>query len=297
MAGVTGIHRCRNRRARAIGLLLMERRARCRRPFTLRFTTTSTKAEIHYANAAAPSIPFALAGIVSDIRGLHDFYPEPPAFLSNQLGQVHPVADFTNGNVGPGNEFLAPGDLATIYDITPLYNGGTTGVGQSIAIIGQTDVILSDISDYQTLFGLPVVAPTVVLYGEDPCLAGCNENDQIESALDLEVSNAVATNATIIYATSTNVFFSVMQAIDNNLAPVITMSYGGCEQDDQQILASLEAEARRPNAEGITWMASSGDSGAAGCDLSGSPEATQGLAVNVPAAIPEVTGVGGHGIQ
>jgi subtilase family serine protease len=251
--------------------------------------------KVHYANATAPQIPMALAGIVSDIRGLHDFHPEPPRFSAGQLSKEHPIADFTNGAVGAGNEFLAPGDLATIYDITPLYTAGTNGAGQSIAIIGQTDIVASDITDYQTLFDLPVVAPTVVLYGADPCggvIANCNPNDQIESDLDLEVSNAVATNATIIYATSTDVFTTVMNVIDNNLAPVITMSYGGCELDDQSILASMQAEAQQANAEGITWMASSGDSGAAACDFG--TEGESGLQVNIPASIPEVTGVGGN---
>jgi subtilase family serine protease len=247
---------------------------------------------VHYANATAPAIPLALAGIVSDIRGLNDFHPEPPKYSANQLAKVHPIADFTNGTLG--QEFIAPGDLATIYDITPLYNAGTNGAGQSIAIIGQTDIDPFDIAAYQTLFSLPVVAPTVVLYGPDPCggnLNNCNPNDQIESDLDLEVSNAVARNATIYYATSTDVFTTVTNVIDNNLAPVMTMSYGGCELDNQDGLAFLQAVAQQANSEGITWMASSGDSGAAGCDFG--TVGQNGLQVNVPASIPEVTGVGG----
>jgi subtilase family serine protease len=251
--------------------------------------------KMHYANATAPAIPLSLAGIVSDIRGLHDFHPEPPRRSEDLPSKLHSIADFTNGPVGPGNEFLAPGDLANIYDIMPLYNAGTDGTGQSIAIVGQTDIVASDITDYQTLFGLPVVAPSVMLYGPDPCggnINNCNPNDQIESDLDLEISNAVARNATIYYATSTDVSISAMEIIDNNLAPVMTMSYGGCELDDQSSLGSLQAEAQQANAEGITWMASSGDSGAAACDV-GANIAQNGLQVNVPASIPEVTGVGG----
>ncbi len=53
--------------------------------------------------------------------------------------------------------------------------------------------------------------------------------------------------------------------------------------------------AKKGNSQGITWIASSGDSGAAGCENDGGMEtvATTGLSVNLPASIPEVTGVGG----
>ena len=78
-------------------------------------------------------------------------------------------------------------------------------------------------------------------------------------------------------------------AIDQNLAPVISMSYGECELGGS---VSARAMAQQANAEGITWMNSSGDSGAAGCDY-GAKVASNGLSVIFPADIPEVTAVGG----
>ncbi len=254
----------------------------------------SVNGELHFANSTAPAIPAALAGIVDNIRGLNDFRPKAPR--RNNLTKK-PVADYSNGCVGAGCEFLAPGDLETIYDVQPLYNSGINGSGQKIAIMGQTDIYASDSTDYQTAFDLEVVAPTVVLYGPDPCggnLNNCDPNDQVESALDLEVSNALARNATIYYATSEDVFTSTQNAVDDNLAPVITFSYGICEPDDTQAdLTLYENVAQQANGQGITWLASTGDSGAAGCDDPSEKEATQGLAVNAPASVPEVTAVGG----
>lgn len=89
---------------------------------------------------------------------------------------------------------------------------------------------------------------------------------------------------------------SLQYAIQQNLAPVISMSYGGCEQ--RITSGSLNTTfwrtlGQQANAEGITWVASSGDSGAAGCDISSSPFALFGAAVLVPASLPEVTAVGG----
>ena len=67
------------------------------------------------------------------------------------------------------------------------------------------------------------------------------------------------------------------------------MSYGTCEAGSPSSYRTL---AQQANAQGITWMNSSGDSGAAGCDYDATI-ATQGPTVTFPADIPEVTAVGG----
>ena len=58
------------------------------------------------------------------------------------------------------------------------------------------------------------------------------------------------------------------------------------------LAAAYELEAKKANSLGITWVAATGDTGAAGCDAVG-PLASLGLAVYFPASIPEVTAVGG----
>ena len=50
--------------------------------------------------------------------------------------------------------YLAPDDLATIYDITPLYTAGFNGSGETLVIPGQTDLTLSDIATFRSTFGL-----------------------------------------------------------------------------------------------------------------------------------------------
>ena len=53
----------------------------------------------------------------------------------------------TPSHVTGGNlHFLAPGDIATMYDITALYSAGIDGTGQTLAVIGQTDVYLTDLA-------------------------------------------------------------------------------------------------------------------------------------------------------
>jgi subtilase family serine protease len=81
-------------------------------------------------------------------------------------------------------------------------------------------------------------------------------------------------------------------AIDQNLAPVISVSYGSASPHARSDMLGMESWARQANAQGITWVNVSGDSGGADC-LSGTSSNNAGLAVDSPANIPEVTGIGG----
>jgi hypothetical protein len=243
-------------------------------------------ATLHFANTTDPSIPVTLQPFVLMVRGLDDFRLEP---LSRR-GTLIP--DLTAGN---GAHYLVPGDVGIIYDINPLYNNGFNGSGQNVAVVGQTDIYMSDIEYFRTRFSLPSNNPQLVLVpgSQDP---GISSNDLLEASLDLEYSGGMAPNSTILFVYSTNVVTSLAYAIDQDLAPVISMSYGLCEAESSSPPSSAGAYyqslAQQGNSFGITWMAASGDSGAAGCDVD-VQSATLGLAVSLPASVPEVTAVGG----
>src|SRR5215467_9849695 len=232
----------------------------------------------HYAPAREPAIPAALAGIVSGFRGLHDFRMKPR---------------FTSSITG--NHFLVPDDVATIYDFKTLYANGLNGAGQSIAVVGQTDIMLSDISTFRQNANLPPNPPTVILVpgSGDP---GINSDDLTEADLDVEWSGAMAPNASIIYVNSGNgAFDSLQYAIDNKLAPVVSISYGDCEPNfamsDINFLSMLGQQA---NAQGMTIVAPSGDAGATDCDgdFPNRTVAQLGLSVDLPASLPYATAVG-----
>jgi uncharacterized protein (TIGR03437 family) len=240
---------------------------------------------LHYANSSDPTIPAALADVVTGIRGLSDFRLQP------RLRKATPQMN------GPGGTHdLAPDDLATIYDIAPLYAAGVEGTGQSLAVVGQSNINLSDIQAFNAMFNLPAPNVTKVLVGRtNPGLVTSGDED--ESDLDLEWSGAVARQAQIYFYYSDDVWTSAMYAIEQNQAQVLTMSYGACEPSDLVDLPTFQASARQANAEGMTFVASSGDDGAADCESSGAAVAQNGLAVDAPASIPEVTGVGGTEFQ
>src|ERR1019366_10242833 len=236
----------------------------------------------HFANATAPSVPAALAGVVRFFRGLDDFDPEPPAGIRNQT-PITPA--YTSSS---GSHSKAPDDFAAIYDLAPLYQNGIYGDTQSIAVLGRTDIDLPGYQTFRSLYHLPATTPVMHLVGTDP---GLSSTDLGEAMLDLEWSGAVARNATIIYVHATSVNTAAQEAIDKNLAPVMSFSYASCEPDASDTLRVL---AHQASAQGITWLVAAGDAGAAACDSHNDRQlASGGFAVSYPASIPEITAVGG----
>ena len=243
----------------------------------------------HYANTTDPSIPAALSNIVSGIRGLTDLSRMKPRLVRSRLNPNQTTR---------GGHQIVPDDFATIYDIMPLYSAGIDGTGQSLAIVGQTDIDVSDITKFRSTYNLSTInlTQTRVPGTPDP---GISPGDLDEADLDIEWSSAVARNANINYVFSDNVFTSVTYAIDQNIAPVISMSYGLCEVGGGLIfLPSTQMMAQQANAQGQTWLAATGDQGATDCDeldsSSGNVSVAQnGLSVDSPSSTPEVTAMGG----
>ena len=233
--------------------------------------------ETHFANTSDPAVPEALSDVVGGFLGLNDFRLHSflqPAQPENTSGTTH---------------YLVPADFATIYDLNPLYQAGVDGTGQSIAVVGQSDVSITDLRAFRTRYNLPPNDPKMLNYSTtDPGFT----SSQIEGDLDLEWAGAIAPQATIYYVYGPSAFTAIVAAIELDVAPVITISYGTCEIDfAPSVYRSI---AQQANAQGITILAASGDSGAAGCDTQGAePFATRGLAATFPSALPEVTGVGG----
>lgn len=266
--------------------------------FGARIHHYSVNGELHYANATEPSLPAALQGVVFAIRGLTDFRLRPAL---RRRGSVAPSAIrpmYTNATVcassiAPSGFCIGPDDLATIYDIKPLYNAGLNGSGQTIAVAGQTDIVTDDITQYRTFFNLPAInlQQTLVPGSPDPGIS--TSGDLGESDLDLELAGAVARNATINFVYSNDVMTSAQYAIDQNLAPILSISYGDCEADTPLSEAnSMQAMAQQANAQGITWFAAAGDSGATDCYGDGG-NLDNVVSVDIPASLPEVTGIGG----
>ena len=240
--------------------------------------------QISLANATEISVPQAISGMVLGVRGLDTFRPLPRARVARPNFTSHVS----------GSHFVSPGDFATIYNLKPLYDNGLDGTGEAIAVVGQTQIHTADIDAFRTAAGLsPKNLQLVAVNG-----TGFSSGDEVEADLDVEWSGAVAKNAAIFYvytgsASSQNVFNALEYAIDHNVAPVITTSYGNCEANLGAFTATLRADVQQANSQGQTVMAASGDAGAADCETQSAQVAIHGLAVDSPGSVPEVTAIGG----
>ncbi|HEU4414645.1 MAG TPA: protease pro-enzyme activation domain-containing protein, partial [Candidatus Angelobacter sp.] len=258
------------------------------RAFQTNIRQFEVNGQIHYANATDPSIPRAFSGLVEGVVSLHDFPLHHDANVAQLPG---------NANNVDGSHSLAPGDFATIYNLTPLYNAGIDGTGQTIAIVGRTDIVLGDVQFFRSTFLLPAKDPIFIHNGNAP--GDQKGNEELEADLDVEWSGAVAKNATIKFViskstrTTDGVTLSAQYIVNNNVAPVMSTSFGLCEQSlgaaGNTFWNNLWAQAA---AEGITAFVSTGDTGAAGCDANTAPVGTI-QAVNGIASTPNNIAVGG----
>jgi len=248
----------------------------------------------HFAPSTELSVPAGLAPVLLAVRNLSDFRPKPmhvaaarPAFTSSQSGAVH----------------FAPGDIKVAYNIPSSY----TGTGQTIALMGQSAVLTSDIENFQTASGLTVKDPTLVLV-PDSGYSAFYEGDESESDIDLEWSGAIAPGANIVFVyvgsnSNMSVTDALHYAVDEDIAPIISISYGTCETAlDSADITTGEAVGAQAVAQGQTIVASSGDSGSTACfDYFGTTDngttfttaMDQALAVSYPASSAYVTAAGG----
>ncbi len=259
----------------------------------------TVEGEDHWANAADPQIPVALAPVVTGIASLHNFLKKPMIHTRGEFSRdkaTNQVRPLFSGSDSAGPFFaVGPADFAKIYNSAPLLTQAPTpvdGTGQSIAIVGRTNIDIQDVRDFRNLFGLPVNDPQIILNGPDPGIV--SKGEETEADLDVEWAGAAAPGATVKFVISEStlvadgVDLSALYIIENNIAPVLSESFGACEAQTGSSIGALWEQAA---AQGITVLIPSGDSGSAGCD--GGNSATQGLAVSGIASTPFNVAVGG----
>ena len=273
------------------------------------------KGEQHWANSSDPQIPTALTPAIAGIASLNNFPRKamnvPAGIVKRENGKAiiskthlpNPLFTYPAGYTcsADGNYCfdIGPYDFATIYNLLPLWNNGTDGTGVTIAISGETDIEMSDVQAFRSMFGLPANNPVFVPNGPDPGIQG----DEPEADIDVQWSGAVAKGATIDFVisasteTTAGVDLSATYIVDQNLAPIMSESYGYCELGlgtaGNQFYNALWQQA---SAEGITVFISAGDAGSAGCDNfdAASPAPAQyGLQVSGFASTPYNVAVGG----
>jgi pseudomonalisin len=260
--------------------------------FATRIRRYGTGESEQLANESALSAPSRFASLISagtslavfPARSLLRKVPVPPRSAGEPSRVPRPL--FTSPS---GKHALAPADFAAIYNVAPLYAHGVTGKGVTIAIVSTSNLNLDDVRRFRSFFALPAKDPQIVVNGPDPGKIDAED----ESDLDVEWSGAVAPDADILLVLTggggDTLFISAQYAVNQNLASIISMSFGSCESTASR---GWDALWKQASIQGISAFVASGDSGCS-CDAFTSATATGGRQVNGLASSPYAVVVGG----
>ena len=193
------------------------------------------------------------------------------------------------------------------------------GTGANIGVLISSDVLDADINAVFTHEKWTAVTgqPNPQLYkrhyinGAVPGGFDPNSNDSLEASLDVQQELGGAPGAHVILydipdLSDNNVLAGYTAIVNNNDVDAVSSSFGECELfytkaynggvDETPILQTYHQIFQQGNAEGITFMASSGDSAGPSCisvSYLNLQPATFIPGVETPAADTDVTAVGG----
>ena len=276
-----------------------------------------TSGRVALLASAAPAVPAGLSPAVAGVVGLTTTAQPRPALVPGPAAAGSAGAGAADGAPRPalaapsscpaaaGAAQLTgadtPAGFAQAYNLDSLFAQGRVGKGVTIGLEEFEPYDPSDVAAYETCFGLSVPVTDVPVDGGP---AGLSQSG--EAALDIEDAAGLAPGASIVvYSAPDSPAGSLddLQAmVDDDQASVLSTSWGVC--DPQLAGGAAAAEnflLEQAAAQGQTFVAAAGDSGAEGCygqlppllaDGSVNPQATT-LAVDDPADQPLVLGVGG----
>ena len=260
------------------------------RAFGLRLLTYKSQRDgrTFFAPDAEPQIPAALNGLVSGVIGLSNASLRTPHLREKSFSAISPALDpyavpFQTGS-GPSGG-LTPADIKTAYNLGSVTQNGS---GQTLAVFELDGYTASDITAYESHYGLPAVPLQNVFVDGYNGAAG---SGAAEVTLDIELMTALAPGASkiLVYEgpnSDAGVVDTYTKIAADNAAKAVSTSWGEAENSASASVRSSENTAfQQMAAQGQSIYAAAGDSGA---DDNGSS-----LSVDDPASQPYMVGVGG----
>jgi subtilase family serine protease len=264
----------------------------------------------HFMTNGAPRLPSDLAALNARVVGLEKL---PERHVHAHLLSPMPIS-------APDNRYDEFGgywfdDLKQAYDYPAYQKNRTDGSGVTVAVLMSDLLYPGDIAaafNHEKFTQITGVAPpkvsTVKIDG-----GGVEGGDgSVEASLDVQeilggAPGAQVTLVSIPDLSNDSVLDGYTYIVDRNAYDLVNSSFGGCELeytaadnegvDYTYVLTQLHEVFQQGNAQGITFVASSGDEGALDC-----PDPAYGFTsapafftpgVENPADDPNVTGVGG----
>lgn len=269
-----------------------------REAFQTEIHNLQVKGKTHFANMSDPTIPAALKPAVVGITALNDFKPH-----TNMVKR----GEFTFKGTGGGKSYaLVPEDLATIYNLNPLFNAGLTGRNQTVVVVEDSNVVnKADFTTFRNTFGLSRFThgsfTQVHPKGSQTCSNPFVTEAESEAILDAEWASAAAPDAAIVLAscydaTTTNFggFVALQNMLESATPPaIVSISYGSCEVElGEAMNVYINQLYQQADAEGTSVFVSSGDESSAECDDRNN-NATHGISVSGFMSTPYNVSVGG----
>jgi hypothetical protein len=259
---------------------------------------------VGFANTSPPKVPSTIAADLIGVLGLSDVATQQPLDLRAPTGSRRPTtpAVLSPNASGPipctaasntGYAYTA-NQLANAYGLdTGAYAGGRLGVGETVALFELEPFLSSDISAYESCYGISTTVNVTTVDGG----AGTGDGSG-EAALDIEDVAGLAPDARIdVYeapSTSNGPLDEYTQIADDDSAQVVSSSWGLCEPlEGSPTAQSEETVFEQMATQGQSMLAAAGDSGSEACYYPQDGYYDKSLAVGDPASDPYVTGVGG----
>lgn len=225
-------------------------------------------------------------------------------------GQVRNIVDNRYGVTGP----YWFDDLKQAYDY-PAYGPKTNGAGVNVAVLMADLIFADDVAaafhheKFTAITGVAAPSVTTVLVDGGGVENG---NGSFEASLDVQqvLGGAPGSNVTLVSIPDLldqSIIDGYTYIVDSNKFDIVNSSFGGCELeytaaynggvDLTSILQAYHEIFEQGNAQGITFVASSGDQGGLLCPSVdyGTPGAAPVFVagVSAPSDDPNVTSVGG----
>jgi subtilase family serine protease len=267
--------------------------------------STHRMAHVHSARSARrveDAIPFLR---LSSLESL--FYP-------NDLNEAYALPSFRGGLrlLGSGRHIQTSGSGARIGIVisSVISPDDLDATFNSSLDLGEGESLIQAYSSHSNL-RVPTVTSRLVDGGSGPF--DPNSDDAFEASLDTQMSLGTAPGAQetlydIPDLTDSSITDGYNAVVEDNKVDIVSSSFGECElyytaaynggTDYTGILQTFHALFQQGNAQGITFVASSGDNGAVPClSVAFSNNPTNGTSfvagVENPAGDPNVTAVGG----
>ena len=280
------------------------------RAFSVSLRTHTVNGHRHFVARGTPQLPSELVAVGARIMGLEGL-PEH---------QMHYRVTGELNKSTVENRYSAVGpywfdDLKQAYDY-PALTKKTDGAGVNVAILMEDLLFPGDVAaafdheKFTAISGMPDPSVTTVTVDG----GGIENGDgSFEASLDVQqvLGGAPAANVTLVSVpdlSDASLLDGYAYIVDKNKYDIVNSSFGGCEleytagyndgTDYTYILKQYHEIFAQGNAQGITFVASSGDQGGIMCPTPNYvPGDTSGASfvpgVSSPADDPDVTAVGG----